>query len=722
MTAITEPNTVTATFLDVLDAIRNGDGGILDLRALRDGGDAIPRFYDPSNLDGIRNFTELYDDFDLYYGIATRRDATSGGTDNLFTLGCLFVDLDFTLTPEPAARETLARFPLPPSIVVASGNGLHAYWLLRESFLFPDDTDAAGTWLRRLTATLQADASSAEVARILRIPGSRNFKYVPPRSVVIEFFEPDRRYNPSEFDEFLAADPAPAGTRTGSFHLPSDAPGPGSRYKTLFAFGRSLRTKGMSEAQIRIALESYNGTLPKPKSAFELERTITNVLRAKHRKGFEVPIVETETTASTTTTTTATETAPTTAAEPATEPASTAGEEPADTSNAEQPINEPKAEAPALAELLDQTAAVICRFMVVTAQQADTLALWIALTHAVAAFDLVPYLHVTAGSKRAGKSRLLELLQHVVRRSWYTGRTTTAALVRKLAKDESTLLLDESDTALQGNSDYALSLVGVLNAGYSRHLTVTLCVGEGATITPKEFSVFGLKALAGIGALPSTVADRSIEIRLKRKLRTEQVERARDGVVRAALVPLARHFETWAHPHVCDTLRGMCPTLPDELDDRAQDIWEPLLVIADLAGGTWPGRAVRAARALSAGREAEADVATQLLADIRRVVTKDEEGKVAVRPHEHIFDSTELLVALEKLDDQPWATWTRGERMSPHALAKELRKVDVTPAPRKRVKDRLIRGYGEPALREAFERFLPPLPKPGGSGTSGTPQ
>lgn len=40
-----------------------------------------------------------------------------------------------------------------------------------------------------------------------------------------------------------------------------------------------------------------------------------------------------------------------------------------------------------------------------------------------------------------------------------------------------------------------------------------------------------------------------------------------------------------------DRLSYASPHLPDELDDRAQDCWEPLLAIADLAGGGWPVRA-----------------------------------------------------------------------------------------------------------------------------------
>src|SRR5207245_2700280 len=97
-------------------------------------------------------------------------------------------------------------------------------------------------------------------------------------------------------------------------------------------------------------------------------------------------------------------------------------------------------------------------------------------------------------------------------------------------------------------------------------------------------------AIAGIGKLPDTVADRAIPIRLKRKERAEAVERFRERKARSETSQLLSRIESWAAASI-PTLRGTAPALPDKLSDRAQDGVESLLAIAELAGGVWPSRA-----------------------------------------------------------------------------------------------------------------------------------
>ena len=63
-----------------------------------------------------------------------------------------------------------------------------------------------------------------------------------------------------------------------------------------------------------------------------------------------------------------------------------------------------------------------------------------------------------------------------------------------------------------GEKEYAEALRGVLNTGHRRGGKASCCVGQGANITYKDFSTFCPKAIAGIGKLPDTVADRSIPI------------------------------------------------------------------------------------------------------------------------------------------------------------------------------------------------------------------
>src|SRR4051812_7141426 len=98
-----------------------------------------------------------------------------------------------------------------------------------------------------------------------------------------------------------------------------------------------------------------------------------------------------------------------------------------------------------LARLLDEIVVFLRRYVVLTAEQADAIALWIAHTHALDAFEQTPYLAITSAEKRSGKSRLLDVLTLVVARPWRALSPTEAVAFRKIEKDVPTLLLDEVD-------------------------------------------------------------------------------------------------------------------------------------------------------------------------------------------------------------------------------------------------------------------------------------
>ena len=104
-----------------------------------------------------------------------------------------------------------------------------------------------------------------------------------------------------------------------------------------------------------------------------------------------------------------------------------------------------------------------------------------------------------------------------------------------------------------------------------------------------------------IGSLPDTLADRSIEIRLRRRLHNEPLTRFRAD--RATdLGQLARMAARWASDHL-EALRRADPSIPLGLHDRAADNWGPLFAIADEAGGEWPERTRQIAVAMAARDE-----------------------------------------------------------------------------------------------------------------------
>jgi len=255
-------------------------------------------------------------------------------------------------------------------------------------------------------------------------------------------------------------------------------------------------------------------------------------------------------------------------------------------------------------ELLERLVWFIRRYVALSEDQALLSALWIVHTYALDAADTTPYLNIKSAEKRSGKTRLLEVLSLLAAGSWLTGRVTAAVLVRKVAAEMPALLLDESDAAFKGDREYAETLRGVLNAGFRRGGVASLCVGQGANIRYQDFPVYCPKAIAGIGKLPDTVADRSIPIELRRRRPSEKVERFRLRKVGPEALPISRDVRVWAQSHL-DSLSTAEPDLPEELDDRAQDIMEPLLAIADEVGAEWPERSRGAAVALLTGEERE---------------------------------------------------------------------------------------------------------------------
>jgi len=174
---------------------------------------------------------------------------------------------------------------------------------------------------------------------------------------------------------------------------------------------------------------------------------------------------------------------------------------------------------------------------------------------------------------------------------------------------------------------------------------------------------------------------------------SETVDRWRERDGRAAAEPLRRRLDAW-RTAALPNLRNARPALPPELGDRAQDVCEPLLAIADLAGREWPVSARRAVVALGATTP-DSDPAVELLTDIRAIIAGRGASAIA---------STALIAELTKLEDRPWATWREGERpITGRGLARLLEPLQIYPG-----KHGGIRGYRVDAFVDAFARYLPP--------------
>jgi hypothetical protein len=306
--------------------------------------------------------------------------------------------------------------------------------------------------------------------------------------------------------------------------------------------------------------------------------------------------------------------------------------------------------------------------------------------------ETTPYLATTSALKRSGKSRLREVLEVLVREPLAVSNISDAALLRAVAKLTPTLLLDEADAIFKARDREDLR--GMLNAGYRRGATV-LRMGGASKTRLEKFPVFCPKAFFGIGDfLPDTLVDRAIPIRLERRTREETVERFRQREAKEEGAALRDRLSDWLRPQV-DHLRDARPNLPEELDDRAQDSWEPLFAIADLAGEEWPDRARRAALLLSTGEEREDDsISVQLLRDIYTVFSE----------HGDQLKTSVCLEHLHQIEDAPWSEWN-GKPLTANGLSKLLKPYRIRTMT-VRAEGEVVRGYKIEQFAETFRRVL----------------
>lgn len=246
-------------------------------------------------------------------------------------------------------------------------------------------------------------------------------------------------------------------------------------------------------------------------------------------------------------------------------------------------------------------------------------------------------------------------------------------------------------------SDRYEEVRAVINAGHRRGATVPRTVpGPKNTWVVKQFAVFGPKALAGIGKLPDTVTDRAIPIRMLKRKRSEPVARFRARTAREEAARLVTALRT--------ALAAQPPTfeaeLPTELPDRAADAWEPLLAIADAAGGTWPARARRAALVLHAGREQDDSLGLRLLADVRLVFAQP--------GLERIF-TADLIAALAADEESPWTN--EPSPFTARRLSSLLRPFEIA-SKQLRIGAKSQKGYEREAFLDSWERYLPAPPPP----------
>ncbi len=360
------------------------------------------------------------------------------------------------------------------------------------------------------------------------------------------------------------------------------------------------------------------------------------------------------------------------------------------------------------ATLLSSLEQTVGRFLAMTPEQLVTYVLWTLFSHAHDAFEISPILAITSPDKGCGKSTALALLSALVPRPVTSANITPSAVFRVTDYYRPSLMLDEADTFLSDSE----GLRGILNSGHMRSQAyVTRVAGDDHQVC--MFHTWTPKAIALIGELPATLADRSVTLRMRRRARGEFIERLQLHRL-GEMEDLRSMAARWASDHLED-LRFHDPLIPDCITrDRARDNWRPLLAIADMAGQEWPRRARESASRLNASSKEDNSHGITLLGDLRALFQR--RGEPSLR-------TEEILAYLHQMDDRPWPEWRERSPLSARQLALLLHPFGISPV---KWRDEKVthRGYRLESFADAFSRYLPleapQAPLPSFSSTSGS--
>ena len=272
-------------------------------------------------------------------------------------------------------------------------------------------------------------------------------------------------------------------------------------------------------------------------------------------------------------------------------------------------------ESGSIAQTLDALAAFLLRYVVLPDRRT---ALWVAAwalgTWCYRAFRVFPYLSIRSPEKRCGKSRLLGLLARVCfNASPVTAHPTEAQLYRSAARTGGAQLFDEVET-LRGDKDRFDALITVLNVGFERGGVVTRLEKRAERFVEEPYEVYAPRVLAGIAGLKDTLEDRALPLFMLRKHRGEPVARlgSTTDTEAQALRQACGLACLTAIPRIVSAYDEAPAHLEREgIDDRAVDLWSPLIAlsrVADREDGRHRTRELLdIARELSAVREADAD-------------------------------------------------------------------------------------------------------------------
>jgi hypothetical protein len=168
----------------------------------------ITASYKLNQMGKINAFVHVFDGrWNIYFGVGGRKYSHGGSKHHIKGVKAVWVDIDVKAKHQNDYKKVIdciKAFDYEPSVIIHSGNGLHLYWFLREPLLLADDSMVWYTEsiLRGLAEELKGDITVAEIARIMRMPGTMNVKDInhPIPCQILKIT--DKKYVIEDFEKY----------------------------------------------------------------------------------------------------------------------------------------------------------------------------------------------------------------------------------------------------------------------------------------------------------------------------------------------------------------------------------------------------------------------------------------------------------------------------------------------------------------------------------------
>ncbi|EKE01947.1 MAG: hypothetical protein ACD_21C00016G0005 [uncultured bacterium] len=348
--------------------------------------------------------------------------------------------------------------------------------------------------------------------------------------------------------------------------------------------------------------------------------------------------------------------------------------------------------------IADEIRDLVEKHVILSKHQITVLVLWVFGTYCIDAFGIFPKLLITSPDKRCGKTTALSVLNSVANRALATSNATPSAIFRSIELWKPTLLIDEGDTFINNDDG---NLKGVINSGHTKDTAYVLRVeGDNNNRHPKQFSTWTPMVIAMIKNPPDTIIDRSVVIKLRRKLTSERTAKwPFDNF--SKLESLRRQLKRWSDDSF-ETLKNHAPNMPIIDNDRTADNWVPLFAIASLLGAAWLANVEEAFRDLNGSHEkSDENINTLLLMDIKEIFIETNFDKI---------HSSDLVIRLVELEDHPWSEYRHGKPITCNTLAKLLSSFGIKPRQIRIGQNK--QGYYLSDFEDTFSRYIPSIQNP----------